>query len=59
MKSRKRKLQVSEESGHAGDSLSFAFKGVNMSKKPKNRNANKVKGSYTGKYLAQLLKSSK
>ena len=41
MKSRKRKLRVSEESGHAGDSLSSAFKGVNMSKKPKNRNANK------------------
>ena len=41
MKSRKRKLRVSEESSHAGDSLSFAFKGVNMSKKPKNRNANK------------------
>lgn len=37
----KNKRRVSRESGHAGDSLSFAFTGVNMSKKPKNRNANK------------------
>ena len=41
MKLKRRIQRVLKESGHAGDSLSFAFKGVNMSKKPKNRNANK------------------
>jgi phosphate starvation-inducible protein PhoH len=33
----KKNLRFSEESGHAGDSLSFAFKGAKMSKKPKNK----------------------
>jgi phosphate starvation-inducible protein PhoH len=35
MKSHRRLKRVSEESGHADDSLSFAFTGANMSKKPK------------------------
>lgn len=33
----KRIIRVIEESGHESDSLSFAFKGVNMSKKPRNK----------------------
>jgi phosphate starvation-inducible protein PhoH len=33
----KNKRRVSKGSGHAGDSLPFAFTGVNMSKKPKNK----------------------
>ena len=32
----KNKRRVSKEGGHAGDLHSFAFKGVPMSKKPKN-----------------------
>lgn len=36
----KRKPRVSRKSGRAGDSLFFAFKGDNMSKKPKNKNTN-------------------
>jgi phosphate starvation-inducible protein PhoH len=35
MKSKRRTQRISKESGHAGDSLSFAFTGVTMSKKPK------------------------
>ena len=42
MKSKhKKKLRVLGEGGHAGDSSSSVFKGAKMSKKPKNRNANK------------------
>ena len=33
----KRKSQVSKGNGHAGDSFPFAFKGDNMSRKPKNK----------------------
>ena len=33
----KRRLRFLKESGHASDSLSFAFKGANMSRKPKNK----------------------
>ena len=37
---RKKRFHNTEESGHEGDSLSFAFKGVHMSKKPKNKARN-------------------